>query len=128
MASVQRRSLRLIAKNFIVALADAERFMSAARACWEQGLELSLPALKLGAIAAASEARCTPAAKRLLDACIADQPLPGYLEELRTLGMLRDLNHPFVLAEIETLEEEERADNRRFREQISGMGFGLRLI
>jgi hypothetical protein len=130
MASVQRRSLRLVAKNFIVALADADRFMTSARTCWEQGLELSPAALKLEAIATASEARCTPAAKRLLDACIADQPLPGHLEELRILGTLWNIfDLPSVLTEIETLvEEEERADNRRFREQISGMGFGLRLI
>jgi hypothetical protein len=33
-----------------------------------------------------------------------------------------------VLVEIKVLEEEERADNRRFREQISGMGFGLQLV
>jgi hypothetical protein len=129
MVSVQRRSLRLAVKNFIIAEADAYRFMSAARACWEQGLELSPAALKLEAIATASEAPCTPAAKRLLATCINDQPLPGYLEELRNLGTLwNTFDLPSVLTEIEALEEEERADNRRFREQISGMGFGLQLI
>lgn len=129
MASVQRRSARLAVKNFILAEADADRFMSAARHCWEQGLELSPAVVKLQAIADASEARCTPAAKRLLAACINDQPLPGYLEGLRDLGTLwNTFDLPSVLAEIEALEEEERADNRRFREQISGMGFGLQLI
>jgi hypothetical protein len=103
MASVQRRSLRLVVKNFKLALADADRFMSAARACWEQGLELPPAVLLLKNVADASDARCTPAAKRLLDACIADQPLPGYLEELRTLGTLRDFDLPFVLTEIEGL-------------------------
>lgn len=130
MASVQRRSLRLAVKNFIIAEADADRFMASARTCWEQGLELSPAALKLEAIATASETRCTPAAKRLLATCINDQPLPGHLEELRNLGTLWNIfDLPSVLAEIETLEEEEeRQENRRFREQISGMGFGLRLI
>ena len=129
MSSVQRRSLRLAVKNFILAEADANRFMTSARMCWDQGLVLSAPVLELEAIAAASEARCTSAAKRLLAACINDQSLPGHLEELRNLGTLWNIfDLPSVLAEIEALEEEERADNRRFREQISGMGFGLRLI
>lgn len=128
-ASLTRRSPRLAVKNFIIAEADADRFMTAARACWEQGLELSPEAVKLEAIADASEARCTPAAKRLLAACINDQPLPGHLEELRNLGTLwNTFDLSSVLAEIQVLEEEERADNRRFREQISGMGLGLLLI
>ena len=127
--SLTRRSLRLAVKNFSVAEADAERFMISARACWEQGLELSPAVVKLQAIADASEARCTPAAKRLLAACIDDQPLPGYLEELRNLGTLwNTFDLSVVLAEIEVLEEEERMDNRHFREQLSGMGLGLRLI
>jgi hypothetical protein len=124
-----RRSLRLAVKNFQVADADADRFMTAARACWEQGLELPPAVKKLRDIADASEARCTPAAKRLLNAFINDQPLPGYLEELRHLGTLwHSFDIAFVLSEIDALEEEERVDNRLFREQISGMGFGLRLI
>jgi len=129
MSSVQRSSPRIATKNFIIAEADADRFMSAARSCWEQGLELSPAAVKLQTIADASEARCTPAAKRLLAACINDQSLPGYLEELRNLGTLwNTFDLSSVLVEIQVLEEEERADNRRFREQISGMGFGLQLV
>ena len=124
-----RRSLRLAVKNFQVADADADRFMTAARACWEQGLKLPPDVKKLRDIAAASEARCTPAAKRLLNAVTFNQPLPGYLEELRHLGTLwHSFDIAFVLSEIDALEEEERVDNRLFREQISGMGFGLRLI
>ncbi len=127
--SLTRRSPRLAVKNFIIAEADADRFMTAARACWEQGIELSPAVLELEAIANASEARCTSAAKRLLAACINDQSLPGYLEELRNLGTLwNTFDLSAVLAEIQVLEEEERADNRRFREQISEMGLGLRLI
>jgi hypothetical protein len=129
-ASLARRSSRLAVKNFSIAEADADRFMTAARACWEQGLELSPAVLKLESIAIASEARCTPAAKRLLATCIHDQPLPGHLEELRNLGTLWNIfDLASVLPEIETLEEEEeRAENRFFREQISGMGLGLLLI
>jgi len=124
-----RRSVRLVVKNFKLALYDADRFLTAARGPWEQGLEMSPDVLLLKSIADASEARCTPAAKRLLNACIDDQPLPGYLEELRHLGTLwHSFDIAFVLSEIDALEEEERADNYRFREQISGMGFGLRLI
>ena len=124
-----RRSVRLVVKNFKLALDDADRFLTAARGPWEQGLEMSPDVLLLKSIADASEARCTPAAKRLLNACIDDQPLPGYLEELRHLGTLwHSFDIAFVLSEIDALEEEERADNYRFREQISGMGFGLRLI
>lgn len=125
-----RRSLRLVVKNFTLALNDADIFMSAARAIWEQGLELPPDVLLLKSIADASEAQCTPAAKRLLAAYIDDQHLPGYLEELRHLGTLCDLALPFVLTEIEALmlEEAERLDNRLFLEQISGMGFGLNLI
>jgi len=104
MASIQRRSLRLIVKNFIIALADADRFMDVARPIWEQGLEMSTSALRLEAIANASEAQCTPAAKRLLNACVHDQPLPGYLEELRNLGTLWDIHDlPYVISEIERL-------------------------
>jgi len=98
-----RRSLRLVVKNFKLALADADRFMAAARELWILGLELPPAVLLLKSIADASDARCTPAAKRLLDACVADQPLPGYLEELRNLGTLCDLELPFVLTEIEGL-------------------------
>jgi len=124
-----RRSVRLVVKNFKLALDDADRFLTAARGPWEQGLEMSPDVLLLKSIADASEARCTPAAKRLLNACIDDQPLPGYLEELRHLGALwHSFDIAFVLSEIDALEEEERVDNRLFREQISGMGFGLRLI
>ena len=70
------------------------------------------------------------AAKRLLAACIDDQPLPGYLEVIRGVGELRTLELPLLLTELEALmlEEAERLDNRLFREQISGMGFGLNLI
>jgi hypothetical protein len=127
---VPRRSQRLVVKNFKLALADADRFMAAARELWILGLELSPAVLRLKSIADASEALCTPAAKRLLDACVLDQPLPGYLEELRHLGTLCDLALPFVLTEIEALmlEEAERLDNRLFLEQISGMGLGLNLI
>jgi hypothetical protein len=90
---------------------------------------MSPDVLLLKSIADASEARCTPAAKRLLNACIDDQPLPGYLEELRNLGTLwNTFDISSMLDEIQALEEEERADNRQFREQISGMGLGLRLI
>ena len=128
-----RRSTRLTVKNFKVADADAERFLPAARAIWEQGLKLPPHVLELEAIARASEARCTPSAKRLLAASAYDQPLPGYLEELRNLGTLWDaFSLEGVLSEIEALlileEEEERTDNHRFLEQISGMGFGLSLI
>jgi len=124
-----RRSVRLVVKNFKLALDDADRFLTAARGPWEQGLEMSPDVLLLKSIADASEARCTPAAKRLLNACIDDQPLPGYLEELRHLGALwHSFDIAFVLSESDALEEEERVDNRLFREQISGMGFGLRLI
>jgi len=125
-----RRSQRLVAKNFTLALADADIFMSAARAIWEQGLELPPNVLLLKSIADASEARCTPAAKRLLAAYIDDQPLPGRLEELREIGMLWQLSLAVVLTELEALllEEAERQDNRLFREQISGMGLGLNLI
>ena len=124
-----RRSLRLVVKNFTLALNDADIFMSAARAIWEQGLELPPDVLLLKSIATASEAQCTPAAKRLLAACIDDQPLPGYLEVIRG-GELRTLELPLLLTELEALmlEEAERLDNRLFREQISGMGFGLNLI
>ena len=125
-----RRSVRLVVKNFKLALDDADRFMTAARAIWEQGLEMSPDVLLLKSIADASEARCTPAAKRLLNACIDDQPLPGYLEDLRGLGELWSLTLPRLLTELEALmlEEAERQDNRLFLEQISGMGLGLRLI
>ena len=125
-----RRSLRLVVKNFTLALNDADIFMSAARAIWEQGLELPPDVLLLKSIATASEAQCTPAAKRLLAACIDDQPLPGYLEVIRGVGELCTLELPFLLTELEALmlEEAERLDNRLFREQISGMGFGLNLI
>jgi hypothetical protein len=98
---VPRRSLRLVVKNFKLALADADRFMAAARAIWEQGLELPPAVLHLKNVADASDARCTPAAKRLLDACVADQPLPGYLEELRHLGTLWQFDLPFILTEID---------------------------
>jgi hypothetical protein len=129
MSPIQRRSLRLATKNFKLALDDADRFLTAARGPWEQGLEMSPDVLLLKSIADASEARCTPAAKRLLNACIDDQPLPGYLEELRNLGTLwNTFDISSMLDEIQALEEEERADNRQFREQISGMGLGLRLI
>jgi hypothetical protein len=128
-----RRSTRIAVKNFKVADADAERFMEAARAIWEQGLEMPPHVLELDAIARASEAQCTPAAKRLLAAFVSDQPLPGYLEELRHLGTLWDaFSLEGVLSEIEALlleeEEAERADNHRFLEQISEMGLELHLI
>jgi len=103
MASIQRRSLRLIMKDFRIALADADRFMDVARPIWEQGLEMSPDAHRLEAIANASEARCSPAAKRLLNACAYDQPLPGYLEELRNLGTLSQYDLSFVITEIERL-------------------------
>jgi hypothetical protein len=56
---------------------------------------------QLEAVWLAAEERCSAAAKRLLDACVADQPLPGYLEELRHLGTLWQFDLPFVLTEID---------------------------
>jgi len=123
-----RRSQRIAVKTLLSALDASHRFYAAAQDLWTLGLELSPDVLLLKSIAEAAEDRCTPAAKRIIDAFVFDQPLPGRLEALRDAGELPAL--PVLLLEIEAelSQEAEREDNRRFREQISGMDLGLRLI
>jgi hypothetical protein len=129
-----RRSNRLAVKTLLSALDASARFYAAAQDLWTLGLKLSPDVLRLLCIAEDAEARCTPAAKRIIDAFIYDQPLPGRLEALRDAGELPALADLLIEVEAElsaieppSPEEVEREDNRHFREQLQHV-LGLNLI